>query len=157
MASAPDQTSMRQVAGFTLVELVIIIVILGIIAAVAVPKFANVADGARVNATKEEMAQIKRAIVGNPSAVVGGEYIDRGFEGDIGHPPSRLQDLVIKPDSIAPFDKVLRLGWNGPYLDGSNNQYATDAWGNAYNFDPINRRLVSTMGGLSGDSLLVTF
>ncbi|MBD3402095.1 hypothetical protein GF420_04305 [candidate division GN15 bacterium] len=142
--------------GFTLVELVIIIVTLGILAAVAIPRFADVTEGSRTTATTDELNRIKRAIVGNPSAVAGGQQVDRGFEGDVGHLPASLQDLVVKPDSIAAYDRLTRLGWNGPYLDGADNKYLTDAWGNAYVYQPSNRRIIST-GGDSGDSVIVTF
>ena len=153
MKYTPGRTLGR--GGFTLIEIVIIIVTLGILAAVAVPKFADMANSAKVNATKQEMMSLKKAIVGDPSAVAGGEYIDRGFEGDIGNPPSQLSDLVQKPDSLALYNPLTRLGWNGPYIDGANNDYLTDAWGNAYVYQPGSRRLISTGGG--ADTIAVTF
>lgn len=144
-------------AGFTLIELVILIVTLGIIAAVAIPRFADVAAGAKVNSTREEMNRLKRAIVGDPSVVAGGEYVDRGFEGDVGFIPSRLADLVTKPDSIPVYNRLTRLGWNGPYIDGDNSEYLTDGWGTPYTFEPGNRRIVSPGAGGAGDSIIVSF
>jgi hypothetical protein len=72
-----------------------------VVAAVAVPVFSNFSTAAKTNATREELNLLKRAIVGNPSAVSGGQYIDRGFEGDCGFAPSTLADLAKKPDSVA--------------------------------------------------------
>lgn len=130
--------------GFTLIELVIIIVVLGIVAAVAIPKFGSLTENARINATKEEMLTLKKAIVGDPRVTAGGRYINRGFEGDIGHPPANLMELAVKPDSLTAYDKFTRIGWNGPYIDSAGQEYLSDAWGNAYVYDRVARTITAT-------------
>ena len=141
--------------GFTLIELVIVIVALGILAAVAVPRFADMANSSKINATRQELSSLKKAIIGEPSAVAGGAYVDRGFEGDVGFVPGRLQDLVTRPDSVAVYNPLSRLGWNGPYIDSAGGSYLTDAWSNNYAYDPSNRRILSTGGGT--DTIRITF
>lgn len=140
--------------GFTLIELVIVIVTLGIVAAVAIPRFGNITESSKTNATRSEMIVLKKAIVGNPESVAGGEYIDRGFEGDVGFVPSQLVDLTRKPDSVAAYDKFTRLGWNGPYVDSAQALYLNDSWGTPYVYQPGSRRIVSVGGP---DSIIVNF
>ncbi|MGH8015438.1 MAG: type II secretion system protein [Candidatus Zixiibacteriota bacterium] len=141
-------------SGFSLVELVIIIVTLGILAAVAIPIFGNMIQSSKISATKSEMESLKRAIVGNPRLTAGGELVDRGYEGDIGTAPAQLADLVTRPGSVPAYDKITRIGWNGPYIDGSNGDYLKDSWGTNYIYDQAGRSINSINGP---DTISVTF
>jgi general secretion pathway protein G len=129
--------------GFTLVELVIVIVVLGIIASIAVARISDFVHESRVAATKSEMLEIKKAIVGDPQPIATGQHVSAGFLGDCGFLPERLEDLVTRPDSIPVYDRIERLGWNGPYIDSSAGAYLTDAWKVPYTYDPVARTLVS--------------
>jgi prepilin-type N-terminal cleavage/methylation domain-containing protein len=145
---------MRPRHGFTLVELVVIIVVLGIIAAVGVPKIGGFIRDSRINASKAEMVELKKAIVGNPNVTAGASLIERGFEGDVGWAPSRLEDLAVKPDSVATWDRIQRIGWHGPYIDSTAGDYLLDAWGAAYVYDS-GARTITSVG--SGENIIVSF
>ncbi len=146
--------SMHQRRGFTLIELVMVIVVLGIVAAIAIPKMSGLSEGSRINATKSELLLLKRAIVGNPSVSAGGRYIDVGFEGDIGHPPLSLSELGAKSDSLAIYDRFIRIGWNGPYVDTAEGDYLKDAWGINYVYNSTSRTIISVGGS---DTIAVSF
>jgi MSHA pilin protein MshA len=66
---------MKRNAGFTLIELVIVIIVLGILAATAVPKFINLQDDAKASAMKGVEASLHSAanIVFSKAAINGTE------------------------------------------------------------------------------------
>jgi len=66
---------MKRNAGFTLIELVIVIIVLGILAATAVPKFINLQDDARASVVKGAEAAIHSSanLIYSKSAIDGVE------------------------------------------------------------------------------------
>jgi prepilin-type N-terminal cleavage/methylation domain-containing protein len=143
-----------EIDGFSLVEIILVIVALGIIAAVGIPKIGSFIGDSRVTTTKAELLELKKAIVGDPQLVSGNQHVARGFEGDVGFAPSQLEDLGSKPDSIPTWDRIQRLGWHGPYIDTADNDYLTDAWGSAYVYDADARTITSTG---SGENITINF
>ena len=53
---------MKNQKGFTLVELMIVVAIIGILAAIAIPKFADMLEKSREGATKGNLSSIKSAV-----------------------------------------------------------------------------------------------
>lgn len=99
---------------FTLIELLLVLVILGILAGIVVPKFAGKTEHARKTAAQSQIA-------------VFGTALD-SFEVDMGYYPkgkSGLQDLLEQPREGQGM-------WKGPYL---KNEVPVDPWGNAYVYE----------------------
>jgi len=117
-------------SGFTLIELALIIVIIGIIATIAMKSMEPAIDQARVDATTEEMDVLAQAITGNKNLVSDGIRSDFGYIGDVGSLPPNLDALVVNPGGYS--------SWDGPYVlnDFVENpdDFKEDAWGNPYNY-----------------------
>jgi general secretion pathway protein G len=109
--------------GFSLIELLLVLVILAILAAVVVPKFTGRSDDARIAAAKTDVSQMETAI--------------DMFEQDAGRFPSQTEGLTVLTKSQGLGADVK--AWKGPYL---KREVPTDPWGNPYvyrmpgNFNP---------------------
>ena len=92
---------------FTLVEILLVVVIIGILAALVIPRIAGSSERARVTAATTD-------INGGIKSALGQYEVDNGFY------PKSLQDLLVQPGNAK--------GWHGPYLD----RLPSDPWGNPY-------------------------
>ncbi len=125
-------------SGFTLVELVVMIVVIGIISAIAVFNIDRNVESAQFSAAKAEMDQIARSIAGNPDLYEGGARSDFGYIGDIGALPDSIGDLI---NNIHSFGT-----WRGPYLNaGTEADYRLDPWGTQYSLNDT--MIISTGSG----------
>ena len=85
------------VTGFTLIELIMVIVLLGIVAATAVMVIGNIVKQQSFDATVKEMNELKMSNIGNPDLVQSGTRTSFGYVGDMGALPGTLNDLVLTP------------------------------------------------------------
>lgn len=130
-------------------ELVIVMSIVAILAAVAIPNMIDMRSDAQSAVTKDRMLAIKRAIVGDGKVVSGGTYAFSGYESDMGAPPGGLTSLVTNPNtgnSTQDYDPITRSGWRGPYMESSSiSDFTKDSWGSAFVFT-TSPRLIRSWG-----------
>lgn len=107
----------RNARAFTLVEMLLVLVILGTLAAIVVPKFAGRTEQAKVTAAATEISSLETAL---DSFEVDNGYFPAGEDG--------LIDLVQEPNDTQ--------NWHGPYL---SKMITADPWGNPYIYESPGR------------------
>jgi len=123
-------------AGFTLIEVIVVIAVISILAAMAVPYAVKILDLSREEATKKQMEEIHRAIMGDPKGPTAGYLGDRGALPAL---PGNLTMLNAQGTQAGRTTGTLgvKYGWYGPYvkIGYSDNAYLFDGWGTllAYN------------------------
>jgi general secretion pathway protein G len=98
--------------GFTLLELLVVMVIIGLLAAYVGPKYFSQIGKSEVKTARAQMVGLEKALA--------------QFRLDVGSYPTSeqgLKALITRPGNL--------VKWDGPYLDKS---LPTDPWGNPYGY-----------------------
>ena len=95
---------------FTLIEIMIVVVIIGMLAALVGPNIIGNLDKAKVKNTKAQLVNLKSAV--------------QQFYFDMSAYPNRLEDLITNPGD----DK-----WDGPYIESKT--VPKDNWDNGFQYN----------------------
>ncbi|MEX0653812.1 MAG: type II secretion system major pseudopilin GspG [Phycisphaeraceae bacterium] len=121
----------RRTTGFSMIELLLVLVILGILVGIVVTRFTGRGEQARVTAANADIRAVETAL--------------DAFEIDNGRFPTAQEGLDALVDRPSNMDS-----WQGPYL---RRGVPSDPWGNAYiyeipgRYNPESYDLYSEGGG----------
>ncbi len=102
--------------GFTLIEMLVVLVIIGLLAGLVGPRLFGQADKSKIKAAEVQIKMLKGAL--------------QTLQLDYGRFPSDAEGLrlLVSP----PSDPAMRSRWRGPYLDEA--EIPLDPWGNPYQY-----------------------
>ena len=106
--------NMKRNRAFSLIELMLVLVILSVLAALVAPRFIGTSEEGRVKAATVDLGTFKQAL---ERFNIHCARFPTNTEG--------LKALIEDPGNAS--------GWNGPYLD--EDRVPKDPWGNEYNYE----------------------
>jgi general secretion pathway protein G len=102
----------RRSRGFTLIEMMVVVVVIGVLAATIIPQFIGTTHDAKVSAAKSHVAELESAL--------------ERFNIHMDRYPTMEEGLKVLVEEPSGDDKK----WRGPYI----KQLRVDPWGNPYQY-----------------------
>ena len=102
----------KRPAGFTLLEIMVVVIIIGVLAATIIPQFMGTTHDAKVSAAKADVSQLENAL--------------ERFNLHMDRYPTMDEGLKVLVEAPAGEDKK----WRGPYIKLLRH----DPWGNPYQY-----------------------
>jgi len=102
-------------SGFTLIEMLVVLVIIGLLAGLVGPKLFTKVDSSKVQTAQTQVKMFKGAL--------------ETLRLDTNRFPTESEGLALLNNP--PADEKLRARWRGPYLD---EEVPKDPWGNPYQY-----------------------
>ena len=121
-----ENQSFAEERGFTLIEILVVMAIIGMLAVIVAPNIFNQQAGAQIDAALSQISSLEAAL--------------DTYRLDVGEYPDSLEGLR---ENISG-----RAAWNGPYL---RRDVPLDPWGNDYVYDANGREFTLSSYGPDGE------
>lgn len=162
-------------SGFTLMEIMVVVVIIAVLASVAGPMIGDIINQGKASATRSKMSSLKSAIVTYKNDV--GRYPFVGDKGNVSCISAYCADAVLA-DNVANnvlVNQEVNLGvtgeatcvdsegcwssfygkggrkWKGPYMDSDPADFMTDSWGTKIRYHAFDHSLILWSAGPDGE------
>ncbi|MBF0542902.1 MAG: prepilin-type N-terminal cleavage/methylation domain-containing protein [Candidatus Riflebacteria bacterium] len=137
-----NKNTMRFQKGFTLMEIMVVIIVVAVLASVAGPMITGITEQGKIAAVKAQMSNLKGAILNFNQDV--GKY---PCQNSNTYTPTTINVAGLNSETDNSTTKEMGLGpnnllinnvclitavqrkWKGPYMEGSPNDFMTDPWG----------------------------
>lgn len=115
---------------FSLMEILIVLIIIGLLAAIVLPRLAQNIGKGRVQTTKAQIASLSTSV--------------ESFYAEVGRYPTEQEGLILL--ITKPVDPDTASKWRGPYLE--KDSLPKDGWGRdfLYTFDEHGRFVIRSLG-----------
>lgn len=163
-------------SGFTLMEIMVVVVIIAVLASVAGPMIGDIINQGKASATRSKMSSLKSAIVTYKNDV--GRYPFVGDKNKVSSKSAYCADAVLA-DNVANnvlVNQEVNLGvtsearggdaengywttfygkggrkWKGPYMDSDPADFMTDSWGTKIRYHAFDHSLILWSAGPDGE------
>lgn len=127
-------------SGFTLMEIMVVIIVIAVLASVAGPMIGSITDQGRTSATKSKMSSLKSAMLAYQSDV--GRLPFSGSSGNSKYVSAYNAEKVLsyndqEKNVLTTDNGCGNFGitnytrkWKGPYMDSDPSDFMYDSWGN---------------------------
>lgn len=123
----------RQRPGFSIIDLLIVVVALAVLAAILLPKLMDSSTKGKEAALRDDLRMLRNAI--------------DAFHVDTGHYPAALADLAetdVTQVEISSGATVAKADWHGPYVEAVPNDPIS---GGSYSYEDATGKVLSSTSG----------
>lgn len=128
-------------SGFTLMEIMVVIIVIAVLASVAGPMIGSITDQGRASATKSKISSLKSAIlayksdigripfIGLPANIGDGGCYNKASNVYLG--TNEAANVLVNEDVGCADMNITnyKRKWKGPYMDAAPEDFMMDSWG----------------------------
>lgn len=151
-------------SGFTLMEIMVVIIVIAVLASVAGPMIGSITDQGRSSATKSKLASLKSALISYKNDVGRFPFVgSNSFDGSQynaanntllisnADAPTNGTGNVLVTNETQPFVTNYQRRWKGPYMDANPEDFMHDGWGNRIVYFALDYNIYVRSFGIDGN------
>lgn len=149
-------------SGFTLMEIMVVIIVIAVLASVAGPMIGSITDQGRASATKSKLSALKSALISYKNDVgrfpfqgstTAASYVSLNYNNaNASMLGSNMETNVLafnETDTNVEVKNYQRR-WKGPYMDANPEDFMLDGWGNRIDYFASEYNIYLRSPGING-------